>query len=92
MAPKMAVPRVGDLIELNVFAENERQGSIFIVLKKARSRRTLWVKLLACRSTDVVKTRQVEHVPDRNIQIKFGCSAEDAVDRAPGKLDTQSPV
>ena len=87
MSPKMAMPRVGDVIETSIHADNDRAGSIFLIVNKAKSRKTLWAKLLCCRVQDSVKLWQAENLPDRPIQIKFGFTPEEAVDRLGGRLE-----
>ena len=87
MPAKLSVPREGDLVEVSVFSENERDGSIFLVMKKAKNKKCVWAKLLACRSTDTVQLWQADGVPAHNLQLKFGSTLAESADRAPGQLE-----
>ena len=87
MAPKSApqTPKVGSLIELDVYCDKSRAGSVFLIIKKGRSKRCMWAKLLGCKLPSIGKAWQAEGLPDIPVQLEFGASADQAADRLPGK-------
>ena len=87
MPANIQTPKVGSLIEIGTFHEPPRPGSIFIVSKKGKSKKCVWVKLIGVRTASVGKAWQVDGLPDAPIQFEFRASYEQSLDRLPGRYD-----
>ena len=81
----MAVPKVGALIEVDVHVDPSRAGSIFLVVNKARGRKTVWAKLMACKAPGLAETWHEEGLPEKPICLDFNSDPKNTADRCPGK-------